>query len=88
MVSNIGFMPGSTHLADADSKFAGIPANDMETIEHPTLVVPHAVADNYQYNTYLNARFNDIGNPVMRLRKKLRKRAKVKKMTRRFLCNL
>lgn len=45
LISNIGFGENSTHTANADSPYAGIPLEDINEITHPVYILPEKQAD-------------------------------------------
>lgn len=85
LVSNIGCSPESTHTFDANSTLANIPLGEISTLSHPWAIVPDVLADKYFYDCHLNIRYHRIKNPIMRLRKSLRKQYKTRQLINRFM---
>lgn len=56
LVSNIGFGPGSTHTAAADSPFANMETNPLGEIIHPAKIVQNKAADRYVFDHHFGGK--------------------------------
>jgi hypothetical protein len=84
LVTNIGFGCDATNTFDPASPCAGIERHDLAELSYPEDAVLDSTADLYEYEHLLNVRYHSIKNRLFRLRKVLRKRWKMKRMTERF----
>jgi len=85
LISNIGFGEGATHTASENAVCANLGCKEITDWEHSLVVCEDAVSDLYEYRYVFNIKYDSILNPLLRLRKVLRKRWKTRYLLRRFL---
>lgn len=66
LVSNIGFGNNATHTADPGNPFANVPVAQLDTLLHPTFVIPDMVADEYTFRLENPPQFKQLLNKLLR----------------------
>jgi hypothetical protein len=67
LVSNIGFGEGATKTFDPESEQANMPVSRIESIDHPSFVIPNQEADEFESWLYRKPLVQRVKNRLKRI---------------------